>query len=127
MDGDKWFFWCGLRGGLEILCRKQVDHLDASGEAAELDVDGGVGQGEDGFIELHPQGSRGFAERYQLEQVGCGADPVGGVMHEGAHGNDEGVGWRRGVEGLLHFVGCAVEGGGGGLGPGEGGGVAGGA
>src|ERR1019366_4117945 len=50
--GDKFLLRFGLRGWREILCRKQVDHLGASGEAAELDVDAGIGQRQDGITEL---------------------------------------------------------------------------
>jgi hypothetical protein len=59
------------------LCRKQVDHTGASGEAAELDVDAGIGQRQDGITELSRKGLRVLAERQELEQVGGGAGPVG--------------------------------------------------
>src|ERR1035437_3780835 len=123
--GDKFLFRFGLRGWREILCRKQVDHLGASGEAAELDVDAGVGQRQDGFIELEREGARVLAERQELEQFGCGAGPVERAIPEGADRIDEGVGRGRGVEGFEHFPRGAVQGGGGGLGPSAGGGMAG--
>src|ERR1035437_6490284 len=97
--GSKFLFRLGLRGWREILCRKQVDHLGASGEAAELDIDAGIGQRQDGFIELVRKGSRVAAERQELEQFGGGAGPVGRAIQEGADGIDEWVGRGRSVEG----------------------------
>src|ERR1035437_1203183 len=123
--GAKFLFRFGLRGWREILCRKQVDHLGASGEAAELDIDAGIGQRQDGFIELVRKGSRVSAERQELEQFGGGAGPAGDAIQEGADGIDEGGGRGGGVEGFEHFPRGAVQGGGGGLGPSAGGGMAG--
>jgi hypothetical protein len=103
-----------------------VDHADASREAAELDLDAGVGQRQNGITKLLGEDSRGLAERQELEQLGGGAAPVRRAIQEVADGIDEGVGRRGSVESREHLVGGAVEGGDGGQGPSEGGGVAGG-
>ena len=91
-----------------------------------MDPDAGVGQPQAGLIEPRRKGSRGLAERQELEQFGGGAAPVRSAEREGADGIDEGVGWGRRIEGFEHLARGAVQGGGGGLGPSEGGGVAGG-
>jgi hypothetical protein len=102
-----------------------VDHADTSGEAAELDADAGIGQREDGVTELPGKGPRVLSERQKNEQFGGGAGPMGRAIEECAYGIDKGVGWRWGFEGLPHFPRRAIQGGGSGLGPGKGGGVAG--
>ena len=123
--GGKFFVWCGLRGGMGILCRKQLDRFAAAGEAAEFHVDAGVGQRQDGIAEFRRKGSRVWAEREELQQFGGRAAPAGRGTEECADGIDKGVAWGRRVEGFEHFGRGAVEGGGGGLRPSEGGGVAG--
>jgi hypothetical protein len=94
-----------------------------------LDVDAGVGQRQDGIVEPLRKDLRVFAEREELEQFGSGAAPVGRGIKEDADGSDEGIAWGRGIEGFEHgfedSLRGAVQGGGGGLGPSEGGGVAG--
>ena len=89
-----------------------------------MDVDAGVGQRQDGLTKLLGEDSRGLAERQELEQFGGGAAPVRSAIQEGVDGIDEGVGWGRRIEGFEHLARGAVQGGGGGLGPSEGGGVA---
>ena len=76
-------------------------------------------------MELRRKDLRVLIERQELEQFRGGAAPVRRGIDEGADGIDEGVGWGRGVEGFEHFAGSAIQGGGGGLGPSEGVGVAG--
>jgi hypothetical protein len=102
-----------------------VDQPDTSGEAAELDADAGIGQREDGVVELRRKGSRGLRERQKNEQFGGGAAPVGRATEETANGIDKGVGWGWGFEGFPHMPRGAIQGWGSGLGPGQGGGVAG--
>lgn len=90
-----------------------------------MDLEAGVGQRQDRLMEVRRKGSRGLAERQELEQLGSGAAPVGRVIEECAHGIDEGAGWGRDMESFEHFVRGVVQGWGGGLRPSEGVGVAG--
>ena len=102
-----------------------MDHADTPGEAAELDGYTGIGQREDGVVELGGKGPWGLSERQKHEELGGSAGPVGRAIEESAYGIDKGVGWRWGFEGVPHFPRRAIQGRGSGLGPGKGGGVAG--
>ena len=86
--GDKFWLCFGLRGGRKILCRNQVDHLAAPGEAAELEVDTGIGQRQEGVAELPGEDLRVWAERQELVQFGGGAAPAGRALEECANGVD---------------------------------------
>jgi hypothetical protein len=90
-----------------------------------LDGDAGIGEREDGVVELRRKGARGLGERQKTEQFGGGAGPVGRATEECAYGIDKGVDRGWGFEGFPHVARCAIQGRGGGLGPGKGGGVAG--
>ena len=90
-----------------------------------MDLDAGIGQREGGVTEPLRKGPRVLRERQKNEQFGGGAAPVGRAIEECAYGIDQGVGWRWGFEGVPHFPRGAIQGGGSGLGPGKGGGVAG--
>jgi hypothetical protein len=76
-------------------------------------------------MEQRREGSRSLREWQEQEQFGGGAGPIGRATEEGADGIDKRVGWGRGLEGFPHIPRSAIQGGGSGLDPGKGGGVAG--
>jgi hypothetical protein len=90
-----------------------------------VDFDAGIGQRQDGLIEPPGKGLGGWTERQEGKQVGGGAGPAGRAVEEGVYGIDQGVRWGRGIERFPHLRRGAIQSGGGGLSPGEGGGVAG--
>ena len=90
-----------------------------------MDGDAGIGQRENGVTEMPGKGLRVLRERQKNEQFGGSAGPVGRAIEECAYRIDKRVCWRWGLEGFPHVARCAIQGRGGGLGPGKGGGVAG--
>ena len=103
-----------------------MNHSGAAMDAAKLDRDSCVGDCQGVFGELMRQdlGVRTGGQRLGEERGGAG--PVGGLAEEGKERVDDGERVGRRVEGLLDLGGGAVQGRGGGDGPGERAGVAGG-
>ena len=91
-----------------------------------MEVDSGVGEGEEELTEFGGEGAGTGANGQDLNEFGGGTDPAEVGLKEGLHFIYERVRGRWEIEGGLHLERGGIEGAGGGLGPGEGAGVAGG-
>src|SRR5436190_99925 len=82
----------------------KVDGADASGEAAESDLDAGAGEGEGAFLELLGDAFGGLAGQGWMEKIQelrSSTSPRAASIEERLDGFEHGVGRRR-SEGWLH-------------------------